>query len=139
MKKNILIAVLIILVCLGLYYIYQKTTDNNDVKEGVINSAIFTCAENKNINALFFKDKAELTLSDGRNMLLMQAISASGARYANTDESFVFWNKGDTAFVTEGDKTTFADCVIKPVDTATTTLLFEVPRPRFKELPGPPK
>ncbi|MEI8339414.1 MAG: DUF333 domain-containing protein [bacterium] len=122
MKKNILIAVLIILVCLGLYYIYQKTTDNNDVKEGVINSAIFTCAENKNINALFFKDKAELTLSDGRNMLLMQAISASGARYANTDESFVFWNKGDTAFVTEGDKTTFADCVIKPVDTATTTV-----------------
>ena len=78
--------------------------------------------ENKNISALFFKDKVELTLSDERNMLLMQVVSASGARYANTDESFVFWNKGDTAFVTEGDKTTFADCVKKPVETATTTV-----------------
>ena len=36
-----------------------------------------------------------------------------GARYANADESFVFWNKGDTAFVTEGaaDTMTFKDCV----------------------------
>jgi len=30
------------------------------------------------------------------------AMSASGARYANKDETFVFWNEGDTAFVTEG-------------------------------------
>jgi membrane-bound inhibitor of C-type lysozyme len=29
-------------------------------------------------------------------------MSGSGARYANADESFVFWNKGDTAFITEG-------------------------------------
>ena len=35
------------------------------------------------------------------------------SRYANADETFVFWNKGDTAFVTEGkDETqTYADCV----------------------------
>jgi membrane-bound inhibitor of C-type lysozyme len=46
-------------------------------------------------------------------MKLPQVISGSGARYANEDESFVFWNKGDTAFVTEGtdDKMTFKDCV----------------------------
>ncbi|MEI7480174.1 MAG: DUF333 domain-containing protein [bacterium] len=43
-------------------------------------------------------------------MTLPQVISASGARYANTDESFVFWNKGDTAFVNEGDKQTYVDC-----------------------------
>ena len=29
-------------------------------------------------------------------------MSGSGARYANKDESFVFWNKGNTAFITEG-------------------------------------
>jgi membrane-bound inhibitor of C-type lysozyme len=40
-------------------------------------------------------------------------ISGSGARYANADESIVFWNKGDTAFITEGadDAMTFEDCV----------------------------
>ena len=44
-----------------------------------------------------------------------QVISGSGARYANADESFVFWNKGNTAFVTEGldEKMTFENCVEK--------------------------
>jgi len=55
----------------------------------------------------------DLKLSDGRALKLPQVISGSGARYANEDESFVFWNKGDTAFVTEGadGKMTFKDCV----------------------------
>ncbi len=88
--------------------IKQSLETNN-----VINSVIFTCDSSKTINAIFFKDKVELGLSDGRNMLLLQAISASGARYANTDESFVFWNKGDTAFVQEGNNTTYENCVIK--------------------------
>ncbi len=48
-------------------------------------------------------------------MSLPQVLSGSGARYANFDESFVFWNKGDTAFITEGGKTTFKDCSIMPV------------------------
>ncbi len=40
-------------------------------------------------------------------------MSGSGARYANKDETFVFWNKGDTAFITEGknDNQTYSDCV----------------------------
>jgi membrane-bound inhibitor of C-type lysozyme len=46
-------------------------------------------------------------------MSVPRAMSASGARYANADESFVFWNKGDTAFITEGEETTFKDCVLK--------------------------
>jgi membrane-bound inhibitor of C-type lysozyme len=83
-------------------------------QKNTITSAMFNCDNNKTINALFFSEKAELTLSDGRSMLLMQAISASGARYANTDESFVFWNKGDTAFVTENGNTTFNNCVAAP-------------------------
>jgi len=48
----------------------------------------------------------------------MQAISASGARYANTDESIVFWNKGDTAFIQEGDVTTYENCVVVPAESA---------------------
>src|SRR5581483_12293852 len=37
---------------------------------------------------------------------------ASGARYANADESFIFWNKGTTAFITENGQTTYANCSI---------------------------
>ena len=53
-------------------------------------------------------------------MLLLQAISASGARYANTDESFVFWTKGNTAFIEENHKTIFKDCIATPTEKAPT-------------------
>jgi membrane-bound inhibitor of C-type lysozyme len=40
-------------------------------------------------------------------------MSGSGARYANADETMVFWNKGNTAFITEGsdDKETYSGCI----------------------------
>ena len=81
--------------------------------ETPIASATFKCKEGKSIDATFYTDKVDLKLSDGRTMDLPQVISGSGARYANKDESFVFWNKGDTAFVTEGkdEAMTFKDCV----------------------------
>jgi len=46
---------------------------------------------------------------------LPQVMSGSGARYANKDESFVFWSKGNTAFITEGagGEETHSDCVTK--------------------------
>lgn len=78
----------------------------------VLNNASFICKNNKSIEAVFFHGKVQLVLSDGRSMSLPQGISASGARYTNADESFVFWNKGDTAFVQEKDLITFVDCSI---------------------------
>lgn len=77
----------------------------------MINQVTFTCDDNKSIKALFHGNRVELTLSDGRHFALPQVISGSGARYANDDESVVFWNKGNTAFITEGDKTTYQNCV----------------------------
>ena len=98
----------------------QKSLPKNTVAEkatgGIINSVTFSCAGNKTIQALFFEYKVELALSDGRHMLLLQAISASGARYANTDESFVFWTKGNTAFIEENHKTTVKDCIATPTE-----------------------
>jgi membrane-bound inhibitor of C-type lysozyme len=73
----------------------------------------YACADDKSIEATYYSDKVELSLSDGRTMTLPQTVSGSGIRYADADESFVFWSKGNTAFVTEGDPNhpTFADCV----------------------------
>jgi membrane-bound inhibitor of C-type lysozyme len=64
--------------------------------------AQFACHGGKTIAATFYPDSVALKLSDGRTLKVPQAMSGSGARYANADESFVFWNKGDTAFITEG-------------------------------------
>ncbi len=78
-----------------------------------VNDVAFACDGGKAVEGVFFNGKVTLVLSDGRNLTLPQVISASGARYANADESIVFWNKGNTAFMTEAGKTTFANCVEK--------------------------
>ncbi|MEY3288427.1 MAG: hypothetical protein RLZZ419_669 [Pseudomonadota bacterium] len=108
MKKTAFFIVFVaLLINISLCFSYQKASPENTV----VTAATFSCAEKKTIQALFFEDKAELTLSDGRHLLLLHAISASGARYTNTDESLVFWNKGNTAFIEEGNNSTFKDCI----------------------------
>lgn len=82
-------------------------------------AATFTCADGKSIDAVFYPSndtRVDLTLSDGRTLTVPHAISASGARYATPDESFVFWNKGDTAFIDENGATTYQDCMTKTVN-----------------------
>ncbi len=82
---------------------------------GVIR-AKFACDGGRAIAAEFVsapQPLVRLALSDGRALMLPQAISASGARYASVDDRVVFWNKGDTAFVEEGGRATFTGCVIE--------------------------
>jgi membrane-bound inhibitor of C-type lysozyme len=73
----------------------------------------YKCADNKTVDAAYYKDQVEIRLSDGRDVTLPQVEAGSGIRYANADESLVFWSKGEGAFVTEGDpnKPTYDNCV----------------------------
>jgi membrane-bound inhibitor of C-type lysozyme len=112
-KKNLAIGVIVIIIIVVAIWWFWPKGANEPTK--IIN-ATFNCADGKSITAQFVngeKRSVNLKLSDGRTISLPQAMSASGARYANADESFVFWNKGDTAFITEGEATTFADCATK--------------------------
>jgi hypothetical protein len=79
--------------------------------------ARFACSGGKWIDATFDNgtpSRVALALSDGRKLTLPQAMSASGARYANKGESIVFWNKGNTAFMEENGKTTYDGCSTRP-------------------------
>src|SRR3989344_7189992 len=69
------------------------------------------CGGEKVLKAEFLEEKVNLVLSDGRQLSLPQTASSTegGARYANTNESFVFWNKGDTAFIEENGARTYTD------------------------------
>lgn len=82
--------------------------------ETPVATATFKCKDGKTIGATFYASSVDLKLSDGRSLKVPQAMSGSGARYANKDETFVFWNKGDTAFVTEGKdgKETYSGCAV---------------------------
>ena len=115
-KRALIISSILILLGLSAFYLYKKFSPKIPIVEQpvneVINNVTFNCASSKNIQAIFYKDKVDITLSDGRNMILPQVISASGARYSNADDSFIFWNKGDGAFIEEGGKATFVECLI---------------------------
>lgn len=77
-------------------------------------SASFTCEGGRKIQAIFTTGSqpgVQLSLSDGRRLVLPQTVSASGARYSNRDESFIFWNKGRTAFIEEAGQRTYTGCM----------------------------
>ncbi len=89
----------------------------------------YQCQQDKTIVADFYDGKSSLgpdgrpipggravvQLSDGRKFSLPQTVSGSGIRYADSSGTFVFWSKGDTAFVEEGanQTVTYRDCVQK--------------------------
>ena len=52
-----------------------------------------------------------LSLSDGRSIYLAQTVSANGARYANANESIVFWSKGNGFTFTEKNIETYPGCI----------------------------
>lgn len=116
-KGNVWIIVLVIVVVIAVGVIVwnmskQSSTQKNQ-PEVSITTVKFTCDDQKEIDATFHSDKVDLKLSDDRVMTLPEATSASGARYANADETIVFWNKGETAFITEKDVETFSNCIEK--------------------------
>lgn len=91
----------------------------------LISEVYYHCNGGKQIKADYYKGpivsvkpgepptpsgRVELVLSDGRQMSLPQTISGSGIRYAASDESMVFWSKGESAFITENNKETYSNC-----------------------------
>lgn len=109
-KKLIIIGIITAAIIIASVTIMQA---NRNTKKETIN-ALYECTSGDWINASFdlASDKVIISLSDGRELRLPRAISASGARYANADESLVFWNKGDTAFIEENGTITYQDCII---------------------------
>jgi len=113
------LGVIVVVVVIALFVLSAKKQINSTVTNSQPTEAItakFICQEGKQLQAKFNSEpesSVELVLSDGRTLQLPRAISASGARYANADETIVFWNKGDTAFLEENGVSTFQDCLVK--------------------------
>lgn len=106
---------LVLVLAAGAYFFWGGSMPAFSAKKAPINSASFICDKDRAIKADFYEGKVNLALDDGRDIELPQLISASGVRYGNEDESFVFWNKGDTAFITEGPQKqeTFSNCEVE--------------------------
>lgn len=53
---------------------------------------------------------------DGKPLTLTQTVSASGARYS--DGTYVFWSRGNGAFIERNEKIVINDCERQPADAA---------------------
>ena len=126
MKKIILSLVLLILIFIGGWFWWNsRQMDEGASSEELTSEVYYSCLERKQIKADFFNGPAssavlgeppvpggrvDLILSDGRELSLPQTISASGLRYANSDESIIFWSKGEGAFIVENNAETYSNC-----------------------------
>ncbi len=125
-KLIIFIVIVAVLVVAGVWFFNRgnKTQEetNNPIK------ASYFCNGGKTMDVTFYKGtpqpvspgeppiptgSVDLELSDGRQFTLPQTISADGSRYANQDESFVFWSKGSGALVLENNaEKSYIGCIV---------------------------
>lgn len=98
------------LVAVLAFFAWPKDEPIEITNTTVITTAHYECDDGKYIDARYYTDSVAIDLSDIRTRTLLQTVSASGARYADEGETFVFWNKGETAFVQEGAELTFTNC-----------------------------
>jgi membrane-bound inhibitor of C-type lysozyme len=117
MKQWIIGIIVIVLIALGAWWVWGSGAADQSVAQPreEVASATYSCDKGKTITATFFSGpeapaaqpgeppqptgSADVSLDGGAVMTLAQTISASGVRYANSDESFVFWNKGNEALI----------------------------------------
>lgn len=133
-KHHILLIALTILLAGGVYYYFhhQKPPPTRvvpTVKHQKTNEqpptgrVLYGCYEKKSITADYkegtspssINGSVHLRLSDGREMVLPRTKSNNGVRYANADQSLVYWVKGDHVFILENNTNiNYANCVRIP-------------------------
>jgi membrane-bound inhibitor of C-type lysozyme len=135
-NKNITVTILafIAVIGAGIWYASKPPAAPTTTKpiSQMIAKVSYLCRDGKGITASYSKgepvavkpgerpvpnESVSLVLSDSRQLTLPETISASGIRYANGDESFIFWSKGNGAFVMENNNQTYAGCVALVPDT----------------------
>lgn len=117
MKKHISsLVVLIILIAIAwVAAVMRDSGQERSQTRTPIATALYICDGGRTISADYYEGakapapeagepplptgSVDVSLDGGATTTLMQTISASGIRYANDDESFVFWSKGEKALI----------------------------------------
>lgn len=136
-QKNIIASLILLAAVIGLMIWYVEKNGGQDLSSASPSptptpiQVVYSCDGNKMISATFYTGEiievqpgempiptgsVKVSLSDGRVLTLPQTISADGSRYANNDESFIFWSKGDGALVFENDEEkNYTGCVVSTI------------------------
>jgi len=91
--------------------------NSDDVESDTKKSITYMCDQGEVELVLSGKDFVDAKIIIANNMSdtmpthnMQRVVSASGTRYATTNESVVFWSKGTGAFITENGETTYENC-----------------------------
>lgn len=153
MNKKMLILLISIVILIILILGFQKYNNvfiQTEKNETLLNSVNYQCDNSKKIDAEFYNSNevhtispgqppiptgfVKLTLNNGVKMTLKQTISADGGRYANEDESFVFWDKGNGAMILENAKeVNYKNCILiaKNPDSQNLSQVYKSPKYNF--------
>ena len=127
MKKLILAFVVLVIFLLLIGFLPYHSLAPTVVSQP-LNTVQYSCDGGKSIIAQYFEGtttppsspgeppipsgSVALSSNDGSNMTLTRTLSADGLRYANADESFVFWSKGQGAIVLENEaEKNYTNCI----------------------------
>jgi membrane-bound inhibitor of C-type lysozyme len=79
-----------------------------------ISTLKFVCDDKRTIRVVVYKHFAHLETQSWNVSYLPQTLYASGVRYANDDDSVVFWIKDKVAYIAEGtpDNITYKGCTL---------------------------
>lgn len=104
---------ILLLVIIGIIIIFISGL-NKEREVEIVQEQTFVFMDENNtiVSAEFSENRARVTMSDGRVYDLNQTASASGARYTNEDESFVFWNTGNEVTIFENDEVIFSGTIV---------------------------
>jgi membrane-bound inhibitor of C-type lysozyme len=128
---SVILALLILAIGFSLY-INQPVSEQTE-SPVVTGQTTYQCMDGHTVEAVFMTQGpipesvpgqppvsnalVSLSLDGATEVLLPHAISADGSRYANADESFVFWSKGNGAMVLQNDKEDiFQNCIVVKED-----------------------
>jgi membrane-bound inhibitor of C-type lysozyme len=122
MKNTLFLVALVALIGIGAA-VYAFTRGSAGTEQQAIppfeTSQAYLCAHDAILAAGFSEGQATVVLDDGRVFTLEQTASASGVRYANTDDQIVFFTKGDEAFLEENGIATYTGCMAEGAESPT--------------------
>jgi membrane-bound inhibitor of C-type lysozyme len=126
MKKLVALLVVIVALAVGIFVL---ATRHNTPRP--ISTVTYACDNNMTITAAYYEGpkqppvpagqmpqptgSAVVSLDGEASTTFKQTISADGARYANSDESLVFWSKGNQVLILRNNSTdlSFRNCTAR--------------------------
>ncbi|MEH2921447.1 MliC family protein [Samsonia erythrinae] len=103
--KRLLMGTALILLSGCSYFGHQQTVETRHYQCGTMPLTVTLQQGGKAPSQVSF-------LLDGERLILPQTVSASGVKYSN--ETYVFWSKGDRAFIQRGERVIVDDCRLTP-------------------------